>query len=111
MRRMTGVVLVVLAAAAVAAGRVPAAEGVSSAAMQTPIATGTFDVKMAPLPFENAPEGAALSRMSLDKTFHGDLTGLSGTMTIRIDRPAHAYDFKYTLRKIGSGTLWPSTTS
>lgn len=48
------------------------ASAVSSAAM-TAVARGTFDVKMGMLAFENAAEGASLSRMSLDKTFHGDL--------------------------------------
>lgn len=46
------------------------ARAVSSARMTT-VAKGTFDVTMAPLAFE--PESAELGRMSLDKTFHGDL--------------------------------------
>lgn len=49
------------------------ARAVSSAGM-TRVATGTFEVTMAPLAFENAPDGAPLSRMSLTKTFHGGLT-------------------------------------
>ena len=36
-------------------------------------ASGTFDVKMAPVADENADP--ALGRMSLDKQFHGDLEG------------------------------------
>lgn len=36
-------------------------------------ATGAFDVKMTPQS-EDKAEGAALGRMSLHKTFHGDLT-------------------------------------
>jgi len=40
-------------------------------------ATGTFEVKIAPLtPYENS-EGAKLSRMSIDKQFHGDLEAVS----------------------------------
>ncbi|MDQ3169407.1 MAG: serine hydrolase [Acidobacteriota bacterium] len=140
------------------------ASAVSSAGM-TAIARGTFDVKMGMLAFENAAEGASLSRMSLDKTFHGDLdatgagqmlaagtavkdsaayaaieqvrgtlhgrkgtfvlhhtgtmtrgapslaisvvpdsgtgelAGLSGTMTIRIDGGNHFYEFTYTLAR------------
>ncbi|MBA3948827.1 MAG: DUF3224 domain-containing protein [Acidobacteria bacterium] len=47
----------------------------------TTMAKGTFDVKMAPLAFENAPEGAPLGRMSLEKTYHGDLAATaSGQM-------------------------------
>jgi CubicO group peptidase (beta-lactamase class C family) len=140
------------------------ARAVSSVPM-TAVARGTFDVKMGMLAFENAAEGASLSRMSLDKVFRGDLeatgsgqmlaagtaikdsaayaaieqvsgtlhgrkgtfvlhhtgtmnrgtpslvisvvpdsgtgelTGLSGTMTIRIDGSAHFYEFTYTLGK------------
>ena len=37
-------------------------------------ATGTFDVKLNPVP---ATEGSGLGRMSIDKQFHGDLEGTS----------------------------------
>jgi len=126
-------------------------------------ATGTFEVKVAPLPFEDAEADSKLGRMSLDKQFHGDLegtskgqmltagtdvkgsaayvaiervagtldgrkgtfifqhsgtmtggvphlsvtvvpdsgtgqlAGLSGTMTIKIDGGKHSYDFEYTI--------------
>jgi len=40
-------------------------------------ATGSFDVKVAPLPAPDAGEGSLLGRMSLDKRFHGDLDGTS----------------------------------
>jgi len=40
-------------------------------------ATGTFDVKLAPLANDEHPEGAALGRMSMDKQFSGDLSGIS----------------------------------
>jgi hypothetical protein len=36
-------------------------------------ATGTFDVKLVPQPPEDKAEGSTLSRMSIDKQFHGDL--------------------------------------
>ena len=140
----------------------PSTRAVSSPRMAM-VAKGTFDVTIAPLAFENAPEGSMLSRMSLEKTFRGDLaasasgqmvaaftgvkesaaysaveivtgilngrsgsfvlqhtgvmqrgaqslaiavvpdsgtgalTGLSGTMTIRIDGSQHFYEFTYTL--------------
>lgn len=126
-------------------------------------ATGTFDVKVAPLAFEDVAADSNLGRMSLDKQFHGDLeatskgqmltagtsvkgsaayvavervsgtlngrsgsfvlqhtgtmnrgalkllvtvvpdsgtgqlAGLSGTMTIKIDNGKHSYDFEYEL--------------
>lgn len=45
----------------------------SDAAM---IARGTFDVKLTPYPADSAT-GAAIGRMAIAKTFHGDLTGTS----------------------------------
>jgi hypothetical protein len=40
-----------------------------------PRATGTFDVKLAPL--DHSAGDALLGRMSIDKEFHGDLRGTS----------------------------------
>jgi len=127
-------------------------------------ATGTFDVKLTPMPFDDKPGDAGLGRMLIDKQFHGDLegtsrgqmlsagtgakgssggyvgmervsgklngregsfvlqhsgtmtrgtpqlsvtvvpdsgtgqlVGLAGTMTIKIDNGKHSYDFEYTL--------------
>ena len=40
-------------------------------------ATGTFDVKLAPLTAYNTSEEASAGRMSLDKQFHGDLSATS----------------------------------
>ncbi|MBI3715047.1 MAG: DUF3224 domain-containing protein [Betaproteobacteria bacterium] len=40
-------------------------------------ATGTFEVKVAPLAAYNADADAQVGRMSLDKQFHGDLEGSS----------------------------------
>lgn len=75
------VLVIVLCAAAVPrAFDTRVARAVSSPGMAT-VAKGTFDVKIAPLAFENAPEGSTLSRMSLEKTFHGDLAATaSGQM-------------------------------
>lgn len=39
--------------------------------------TGTFDVKLTPLPQYNTSEEAKLARMSIDKQFHGDLDATS----------------------------------
>jgi hypothetical protein len=40
-------------------------------------ATGTFDVKLKPLPAYDDTPGTTLGRMSLDKQFHGDLEATS----------------------------------
>jgi hypothetical protein len=40
-------------------------------------ATGTFEVKLAPLPGYDMSEGSPLARRSLDKVFSGDLTATS----------------------------------
>jgi hypothetical protein len=43
-----------------------------------PVASGSFDVKIAPRKPDNEPaESAKLGRMSIDKQFHGDLEGSS----------------------------------
>jgi hypothetical protein len=40
-------------------------------------ASGTFDVKIAPQPEDDYADGATLGRLTIDKRFHGDLTGAS----------------------------------
>ena len=40
-------------------------------------AKGTFEVDLKPLPAEEATGGEAVGRMSIAKTFHGDLEGTS----------------------------------
>ncbi len=40
-------------------------------------ARGSFDVKLTPEPFEGQGEGSPLGRMSIEKTFLGDLVGTS----------------------------------
>ncbi|HKV74696.1 MAG TPA: DUF3224 domain-containing protein [Gemmatimonadales bacterium] len=46
-------------------------------------ATGTFDVKLAPLTTYDTSQGTTLGRMSINKQFHGDLEGTSiGEMLI-----------------------------
>ena len=50
-------------------------------------AQGPFDVKINPLDAYNKDEGAALSRMSIDKQFHGDLEATSkGEMLATMDK-------------------------
>lgn len=40
-------------------------------------ASGTFEVKLGPLAAYDSTEGSTLSRMSIDKQFHGDLEATS----------------------------------
>ena len=40
-------------------------------------ATGTFEVKLLPLPSDGDAQDATLGRVSIDKQFHGDLEGTS----------------------------------
>jgi hypothetical protein len=40
-------------------------------------ASGTFEVKLVPVGNDSTPEGPNLARMSIDKTFQGDLDGVS----------------------------------
>ena len=40
-------------------------------------ASGTFEVKLVPLPTSDTSDGSPLARMSLDKQFHGDLDATS----------------------------------
>ena len=50
---------------------------------QQQVATGTFDVKLAPM----GEAGAAVAGMSIDKTFHGDLTGTSVGQMLAVRTP------------------------
>lgn len=45
--------------------------------MQETVATGTFDVKLTPQPADDYADGKALGRLTIDKTYHGDLTATS----------------------------------
>jgi hypothetical protein len=47
------------------------------AAGPSQVARGTFDVTVKPLPAYDAAAGPKAGRMSIDKTFHGDLAGTS----------------------------------
>ncbi len=40
-------------------------------------ASGTFEVKLGPLPTSDSSEGSPLARMSIDKQLHGDLDATS----------------------------------
>jgi Protein of unknown function (DUF3224) len=51
--------------------------GLQTEAVVSNHARGTFEVKMAPLPADDAGADASIGRMSIDKQFHGDLEGTS----------------------------------
>jgi Protein of unknown function (DUF3224) len=50
---------------------------IQKGAVVTTRASGTFDVKLTPQASTDSGNGAAVSRMSIDKKFHGDLEGTS----------------------------------
>jgi Protein of unknown function (DUF3224) len=51
-------------------------------------ATGTFEVKISPLPLEDQAAGTDLGRMALAKQFHGDLEGTSKGEMLSAGSPA-----------------------
>jgi len=53
----------------------PQSSAASSQKTSMTRATGTFDVKMAPLQAYDTTAGSTLGRMSVDKQYHGDLEG------------------------------------
>jgi Protein of unknown function (DUF3224) len=53
------------------------AVGVQKGAAVATHATGTFDVTLTPQATDATAEGPALGRMTIDKTYHGDLDGIA----------------------------------
>ena len=70
-------------------------------------ANGTFKVKLQPLePYAAGQAGVSLGRMSLDKTFSGDLQGTSrGEMLSAVLSDAHRDAAGYVALEQVSGTL------
>ncbi len=60
-----------------AQGDVAPPEATHEESVVTTRATGTFDVKLAPLAAYDTTPGTTLGRMSVNKQFHGDLEGTS----------------------------------
>ncbi len=81
MRLSIGVANICLCACLVfqaqARSQAPAAKPDQKGASVSLHAAGTFDVKISPLPPDDATGGAAIGRYALDKQFHGDLEGTS----------------------------------
>lgn len=67
-------------------------------------AEGTFEVSLVPLTVENADEGSGLGRMSLEKTFHGDLEGTSHGQMLTAGNPATGSAGYVAVEKV-TGTL------
>jgi predicted DCC family thiol-disulfide oxidoreductase YuxK len=64
-----------------ASAATPTTGAVQKEALVTTRASGTFEVKMTPEAMNDKAEGAVLGRMSLEKSFHGDLEATGkGTM-------------------------------
>lgn len=76
-RILAGVVLLAGPGALVTAQTPGAAAPVQKGASVTIRATGTFEVKLDAQTAEEKTGGAAISRMAIDKQFHGDLEGTS----------------------------------
>ena len=66
----------VLLVATVLTCLVPAVSALTPPQRNLMKATGTFEVKLAPVGNDSTPEGPNLGRMSLDKTFKGDFEGV-----------------------------------
>ncbi len=67
-------------------------------------ARGTFDVDLKPLPPEEATGGEAVGRMSIEKTFHGDLEGTSEGQMLAV-RTGVDGSAGYVAMEIVTGTL------
>jgi Protein of unknown function (DUF3224) len=50
-------------------------------------ATGTFSVKLTPQPADDYADGATLARLTIDKQFQGDLTGVSKGQMLSASTP------------------------
>jgi predicted flavoprotein YhiN len=55
----------------------PPQRAVEKEGIVTARATGTFDVKLVPQPPADSAEATSISRLTIDKQFHGDLAGTS----------------------------------
>jgi Protein of unknown function (DUF3224) len=67
-------------------------------------ATGPFDVKLAPQPFEGEEAGSTLARMTIDKRYHGDLEA-TGTGQMLTAGTAVKGSAAYVAVEIVRGTL------
>ncbi len=75
------------------------------AEQQTMRASGTFDVKLAPVGNDSVPEGPNLGRMSMDKVFQGDFEGVSKGEMITAAGIAVKESAAYSAMERMTGTL------
>jgi hypothetical protein len=69
-----------------------------------PHASGTFEVKLAPQPKDDYADGATLGRLTIDKQFHGDLTGASRGQMLSAVTPVKG-SAGYVAMELVTGTL------
>jgi hypothetical protein len=69
-----------------------------------PHARGTFEVKLAPQPKDDYADGATLGRLTIDKQFHGDLTGASRGQMLSAITPVKG-SAGYVAMELVTGTL------
>ena len=69
-----------------------------------PRARGTFEVKLAPQPKDDYADGASLGRLTIDKQFHGDLTGASRGQMLSAGTPVKG-SAGYVAMELVTGTL------
>src|SRR5882724_11300117 len=67
-------------------------------------ATGTFDVKLTPQPFEDKSDDATLGRTTIEKQIHGDLEATSKGQMLTAGTPARGSAGYVAIERV-SGTL------
>lgn len=68
-------------------------------------ATGTFDVTIGPQPADGHADGATLGRMTIDKTYHGDLEGTAVGQMLTGMSPTEKTSGAYVAVERVTGTL------
>jgi hypothetical protein len=74
-------------------------------------ATGTFDVKLVPQPADEQAKSAGIGRMSGDKQWHGDLSGVSKVEMLSFGTGAKGSSGGYVALEQFTGTLAGRTGS
>ncbi len=100
---LAGLCLCLGGAAIRAGGAHPAGAAQKEAAMQRH-ASGTFEVKLVPQPAEEAAGDAGISRILLDKQFHGELEATSKGQMLAFGGPAKGSGGYVAIERV-AGTL------
>ena len=96
---------------AIAQASSPAQAPNNKGAMVTGHATGTFDVKLVPQPADEQAKAAGIGRMSGDKQWHGDLSGVSKVEMLSFGTGAKGSSGGYVALEQFTGTLAGRTGS